>query len=63
MQGWLEMVPVEKWVPLSVMSAMWVSGEEIILISTGLNVEFPVLLHLVVDWLLLKKIIPDHLFP
>lgn len=45
------------------MSAMWVSGEEIILISTGLNVEFPVLLHSVVDWLLPKKIIPDHLFP
>lgn len=63
MQGWLEMVPVEKRVPLSLVSTMWVPGEEVILTSTGLNVEFLVLLYLVIDWLLLKKIIPVHLFP
>ena len=35
---------------------MWVSGEEIIHRSAGLNLEFLVLLYLVVDWLLLENI-------
>lgn len=52
----VEDVLLEKWVPLSITIAMWVPGEEIIHISAGLNLEFLMLLYLVLDWFLLKNI-------